>query len=128
MKRLTIWLTILSALIALAAIFDRGHPLFALILVTASLGLLVALFLSRPKSIWLGGVLGAAAGAALGWWFGRGLDALIPLSIGVGVLGLILYAFLSAVKNTGKAYTGSSSRDGGFDGISGSGGGASSGF
>ena len=104
MKRLAIWLSMLVILIALAVIFDRGHPIFAQIVMTVSLVLLVRFFLARPKAYWLGGVLGAADGAALGWWFERGFDAFIPLSIGLGVLGLILYAFLSAVKNSGKSW------------------------
>jgi uncharacterized protein len=55
----------------------------------------VGSYMARTKSYWLGGLLGAAAGAALGWFLG-GLVALFIVALGLGLLGLLLDALLSS--------------------------------
>jgi uncharacterized protein len=88
--------------------FGAVSPL--LVLALFGVVVYVAAFLARPKSYWLGGVLGSAMGAALGWFLG-GVNVLILLSIGLGVLGLLLFAALSAIKDTGITWGGGSSYD-----------------
>lgn len=51
-------------------------------------------FMARSKSLWLGGVAGAIAGAGLGWWLG-GVAASVVLATLFTLLGVLLDAILS---------------------------------
>jgi len=78
-------------------------------------------FMSRTKSIWLGGVWGFILGLILGFGFGS-LLFLIALPIGMGFFGIILDAILSfnyRSRQTGGMPTGWFSSRGGFRGSGG---------
>ncbi len=81
----------------------------------------VIAYLARSKSIWLGGIGGAAAGAIGGWFLGGWVGLLIGL-FGLGIGGLILDAILSASyrfnSSSGRSTSWGSTR-GGFGGASG---------
>src|SRR3989344_4127998 len=90
----------------------------------------LASVLGRSKSWWLGGILGGALGAGVGFWTGVLMTGIFSF-IGLGVLGLIFDFFVSKVyansKNSGGVppwWIGG----GGFGGSGGFGGGGFSGF
>lgn len=102
----------------------------------------VCAFMARSKSVWLGGVVGAISGAAMGWWLG-GVAASTVLAILFTLLGVLLDAILSRNFEVTKSKGGktgffssaggfwssggkSSGGFGGFSGGSSGGGGASS--
>ena len=75
-------------------------------------------YMARTRSVWLGGIWGIILGVVLGFGFGR-IGAVVLLSIGLGVVGLILDAILSG-NYRGRASSGMSTgwfaSRGGFSG------------
>jgi hypothetical protein len=107
MQRRRLWLVILPA-VALAltgTIWALGARLLPVLVLLGLFGLLVSLgaLLARSKHFWMGGVLGAAIGAPLGWFMG-GWDAAAVLAVALGLAGLMLRAFMSAVRGSGDVW------------------------
>jgi uncharacterized protein len=92
-------------------------PLWVLIVIGV-MSVYILGFMARSKSIWLGGIWGVLSGLVLGFGFG-GLFWIILLPLGLGILGTILDAIVSANYNT-RSSTGHStgwfSSGGGFRG------------
>jgi uncharacterized protein len=111
-------------------------PLYILVILgTISIYLLG--FMGRTKSIWLGGIWGIILGIVLGFGFG-GVLWMVVLPIGLGILGTLLDAILSANYRgrsssglstgwlpSGGGFKGSGGGFGGFGGGRSGGGGAS---